>query len=422
MIHYQVEQDGLSEIVIGSGSFGEVYAATLTVSPYLSRDVVVKEPYTDKATLDSIVNEAKITMYLESTGCVPICYGLLKNEEDGYGIVMEYVGSGQTLYDIMCESDMPRLIWLNIVCQLSSGLNKIHKKDVLINDIKSDNILVDMSGTLPVVKFCDMGTASYKSGVHYKGAMEGCVHLAPEACAHAETTPACDVFSLGRVLKKIHGVSHISALLAVSDMCMAENPADRPTLSTVVQRLQDEYTKEVLFPTLTLTVPSHRYLESSDEESEEESTGHVGVNTPINVDTSSPSSPEVNGAVSSDTESRRDNLRSTRSGEVSPSNNKDPAMMLSVKETDTSLGFVNWAETKDSVSISKNHTLCRHDSVSSYGHATDARNMDTGIVFSTETKHISAATSKPTQDGSSSPINNTDAQSLHKMEIDNGCC
>ncbi|XP_046580305.1 uncharacterized protein LOC124287862 [Haliotis rubra] len=321
IVDYKLESDGLTEIIIGTGSFGKVYAATLTVSPGQSRDVVVKEHFSNRTTQESIANEAKITMYLESTGCVPICYGLLSDEEDGYNIVMEYVGTGLTLYDVLCDSRVTGLHWLNIVCQITSGLNKIHKKDVLINDLKSDNILVDMSGTLPLVKFCDMGSASYKSGVTYRGDMKNCVHLAPEACAHAETTAACDIFSLGRVLKKIHGVSHISTLLTVSDMCMAEDPAVRPTLWTVNQLLQEEYTREVLFP--TVIVPSHGYLDSIDEESQEEPPRSIlRVNTP--VDKYSPPGPgkdEVNGALS-DVCTPTDSKVMTRSAKVSPSNMK----------------------------------------------------------------------------------------------------
>ncbi|XP_046554936.1 uncharacterized protein LOC124264244 [Haliotis rubra] len=332
MVDYKVESDGLTEIVIGSGGFGDVYAATLMVSPGQSRDVVVKEHFTDKTTQESIANEAKITMYLESTGCVPICYGLLSDEEDGYNIVMEYVGTGQTLYDVMRELELPRLHWLNIVCQLVSGLNKIHKKDVLINDIKSDNILVDMSGELPLVKFCDMGTASYKSGVTYRGDMKNCVHLAPEACAHAETTAACDVFSLGRVLKKIHGVSHISTLLVLSDLCMAEEPSSRPTLEAANQLLQGEYTREIMFP--TLTVPSHGYLDCIDEESQEETPGSIlRVNTPVDTDLPTPAGPgtaEVSGAVSGDSKSGSCSQRSSRSGKVSPSNDKASVTTISL--------------------------------------------------------------------------------------------
>ncbi|XP_048237471.1 uncharacterized protein LOC124149148 [Haliotis rufescens] len=396
MVHYKVEPDGLTEIVIGSGSFGEVYAAILTVSPGQSRDVVVKQHFTDRTTQEAVANEAKITMYLESTGCVPICYGLLSDEEDGYSIVMEYVGSGQTLHNVMCESDMPRLHWLNIACQLVSGLKKIHKKDVLINDIKSDNVLVDMSGELPSVKFCDMGTASYKSAVTYRGDMENCVHLAPEVCAHAKTTPACDVYSLGRVLNNIHGVSHISALLSLSDMCMAEDPAVRPTLWTVNQRLQEEYINEALFP--TLTVPSHGYLDCSDEEPEEESAGSVlKVNTPINKDLPTAtglSSAEVNGAVSRDGPPSRGSNRSNRSGQ---------------HELGTSVAEAYPDEIQDIYSISIDHVPRIHVSVSSEGHTIPRVNMPNDILYSAEITDTSAGAPKSAQNRTQTLVNNMDA-------------
>ncbi|XP_071090733.1 probable serine/threonine-protein kinase DDB_G0278901 [Haliotis cracherodii] len=424
MVDYKVEPDGLTEIVIGSGSFGEVYAATLTVSPGQSRDVVVKQHFTDRTTQEAIANEAKITMYLESTGCVPICYGLLSDEEEGYNIVMEYVGSGQTLRDVMCESDMPRLHWLNIACQLVNGLKKIHKKEVLINDIKSDNILVDISGELPSVKFCDMGTASYKSGVTYRGDMENCFHLAPEACAHAKTTPACDVYSLGRVLKKIHGASHISALLSLSDMCMAEDPAVRPTLLTINQRLQEEYINEALFP--TLTVPSHGYLDSIHEEPEEESAGSVlKVNTPIDKDLPTAtglSSAEVNGAVSRDGPPSRSSNRSNRIGQ---------------HELGTSVAEAYPDEIQDIYSISIDHVPRIHVSVSSEGHTIPRVNMPNDILYSAEITDTSAgaaksaqnetpvtntnaATSKSAQDGSRTLVNNMNTSSSKSTRNGNG--
>ncbi|XP_046585048.1 uncharacterized protein LOC124292020 [Haliotis rubra] len=410
MVDYKVEADGLTEIVIGSGCFGEVYAATLMVSPGQSRDVVVKEHFTDKTTQESIANEAKITMYLESTGCVPICYGLLSDEEDGYNIVMEYVGTGQTLYDVMRELELPRLHWLNIVCQLVSGLNKIHKKDVLINDIKSDNILVDMSGELPLVKFCDMGTASYKSGVTYRGPMENCVHLAPEACAHAETTAACDVFSLGRVLKKIHGVSHISTLLSVSDLCMAEDPSSRPTLEAANQLLQGEYTREIMFP--TLTVPSHGYRDSIDEESQEETPGSIlRVNTPVDTDLPTPAGPgtaEVSGAVSGDSKSGSCSQRSIRSGRVSPSNDKASVTTISKHELGTSLAAADPVGIQDIYSISIDHVPYIQGTGSSHRHTVSRVNLPKCALSSAEVTET-AVGSKSAQKQTETVVNNTEA-------------
>ncbi|XP_067656474.1 uncharacterized protein [Haliotis asinina] len=417
MVDYKVEADGLTEIVIGSGCFGEVYAATLTVSPGQSRDVVVKEHFTDKTTQESIASEAKITMYLESTGCVPICYGLLSDEEDGYNIVMEYVGSGQTLYDVMRESELPRLHWLNIVCQLVSGLDKIHKKDVLINDIKSDNILVDMSGELPLVKFCDMGAASYKSGVTYRGPMENCVHLAPEACAHAETTAACDVFSLGRVLKKIHGVSQISTLLVVSDMCMAEDPSRRPTLEAVNQLLQGEYTRELMFP--TVTVPSHGYLDSIEEESHEVSAGSIlRVNTPVDEDqptAAGPGSAEVNGAVSSDSKSGGCSPKSRRSFKVSPAKDKASVTTINKHELGTSVA----ADIHDIYSISFDHVPHIHVAGLSHRNAVSRVNMTKGASSSAEAGDTSVVVSMPAQKQTEALFNNMEAATPKSAESRN---
>ncbi|XP_071090748.1 uncharacterized protein [Haliotis cracherodii] len=268
MVDYKVEQDGLTDKVIGTGCCGQVYAATLTVSPGLSRDIVVKEIFVNMRSMENIVNETRITLYLGPTGCVPICYGLVKDVVGRHNIVLELFGSGQTLRDIINKKKtLSKQHWLHIACQLVDGLRRIHDKDVIINDIKPDNILVDLSGTLPTVKYCDMGSASYKSGVTYDESqdMKNFTYIAPEVCAHAETTKDSDVFSLGKVFQNIHTCSQISTMWGLYKMCSAETPDDRPTLSCLRLLLQEQYT-EVL--SQTLTVAPHGDLHPSDEEPE----------------------------------------------------------------------------------------------------------------------------------------------------------
>ncbi|XP_046562737.1 serine/threonine-protein kinase Nek3-like [Haliotis rubra] len=267
MVDYQVESDGLTDKVIGTGCSGKVYAATLTLSPRQSREIAVKEIFMNMRSQGNIVNETRISLYLEPTGYVPICYGLVKDEKGRYSIVLEFFGSGQTLRAIFnTKKSLPKIHWLHIACQLVDGLGKIHDKDVIINDIKPDNILVDLSGTLPKVKYCDMGSASYKTGVTFDEGqdMKNFIYIAPEVCTYAQTTKASDVFSLGKVFQNIHSCSQINTMLVLYNMCSAKTPADRPDLSCLRRMLQEEYTKEVL----SQTEEARGYLDPSEQEPE----------------------------------------------------------------------------------------------------------------------------------------------------------
>ncbi|XP_067657732.1 uncharacterized protein [Haliotis asinina] len=252
MVNYQVETDGLNDKIIGTGCSGKVYAATLTLSPRQSREIAVKEMYMNMRSQRNIVNETRIALYLEPTGFVPICYGLVKDEKGGYSIAMELFGSGQTLRAIInTKKTLPKIHWLHIAYQLVDGLCKIHDKDVIINDIKPDNILVDLSGTRPKVKYCDMGSASYKIGVTFDQGqdMKNFIYIAPEVCAYAPTTKASDIYSLGKVFQNIHSCSQIHTMLVLYNMCSTKTPSDRPALSCLRCMLHEEYTKEVLSQT-----------------------------------------------------------------------------------------------------------------------------------------------------------------------------
>ncbi|XP_046376558.2 uncharacterized protein LOC124149186 [Haliotis rufescens] len=365
MVDYIVEPDGLTDKVIGTGCCGQVYAATLTVSPGLSRDIVVKEIFVNMRSMENIVNETRITLYLGPTGYVPICYGLVKDVVGRHNIVLELFGSGQTLRDIINKKKaLSKQHWLHIACQLVDGLGRIHDKDVIINDIKPDNILVDLSGTPPTVKYCDMGSASYKSGVTYDESqdMKNFTYIAPEVCAHAETTKDSDVFSLGKVFQNIHTCSQISTMWELYNMCCAQTPDDRPTLSCLWHLLQEEYT-EVL--SQTLTVAPHGDIHPSDKEPE-----HASFVTKDSESAGKKGSPH-DGSVKWGNEASKD--ESQNSDESAATDNDAQGSFPSTRRNVTNIeSAVQNRPTVANIGVSTSHELSSHIHMS-----------DTGAEFST---------------------------------------
>ncbi|XP_071112543.1 uncharacterized protein [Haliotis cracherodii] len=244
-VKYKSKSGALSSNILGRGTFAEITVATLHVDGQ-SRHVVLKEHYIDMVSKDDVFREAKLTMYLEPTGYVPVCYGLVKDGIGGHSVVLELIGSGTTLGDVVGKVTLPLLHWLSIARQLAEGLTKIHEMDILINDVKPDNVLVDLTKPAPVLKYCDFGHGSYKYGIVFTDQnMEQFVHLAPEVRGGGQTSRANDVYGLGRLLGRIVDVSGISAIVPLCQRCKKENPDRRISAAEASAWLKSVHTEQV---------------------------------------------------------------------------------------------------------------------------------------------------------------------------------
>src|SRR3974377_1047088 len=68
-------------------------------------------------------------------------------------VAMEYV-DGQTLTQWMTDNPRPDLeTTRNIVEQIAKGLRAFHRKEMLHQDIRPDNIMVDKTGTAKIIDF-----------------------------------------------------------------------------------------------------------------------------------------------------------------------------------------------------------------------------------------------------------------------------
>ncbi|XP_046360768.2 uncharacterized protein LOC124138254 isoform X2 [Haliotis rufescens] len=254
-VKYKSKSGVLSSNIIGRGTFAEITVATLHVDGQ-SRHVVLKEHYIDMVSKDDVFREAKLTMYLEPTGCVPVCYGLVKDGIGGHSVVLELIGSGTTLGDVVGKVTLPLLHWLSIARQLAEGLCKIHEMDILINDVKPDNVLVDLTKPAPVLKYCDFGHGSYKYGIVFTDQdMEQFVHLAPEVRAGGQTSRANDVYGLGRLLGRIVDVSGISAIVPLCQRCKNENPDRRISAAEASAWLKSFHKEQVADTTASYSDP-----------------------------------------------------------------------------------------------------------------------------------------------------------------------
>ncbi len=190
--------------IIGSGSFGVVYQATVVETGEL---VAIKKVFQDKRYKN---REYEIIKQLNHPNVIKLRQAFYtpgdKPDEIYLNVVMDYIPD--TLSRIVrqyykSKTQVPMLLVKLYSYQMMRGLAYIHSLGICHRDIKPQNILVDPSSH--ILKFCDFGSAkrlikgepnvSYICSRYYR---------APELIFGAtEYTDAIDIWSTGCVIAEL---------------------------------------------------------------------------------------------------------------------------------------------------------------------------------------------------------------------------
>ena len=117
------------------------------------------------------------------------------------GILMEFV-DGRTLAEFLAERP-GKSTRARVFGELLDAVDYLHKRGIIHNDLKPDNVLVSRSGDS--VKLIDFGLAD--DDVHYGLRTPGCTprYAAPELMDERYSDARSDVYSLGRLMQAIFG-------------------------------------------------------------------------------------------------------------------------------------------------------------------------------------------------------------------------
>lgn len=143
----------------------------------------------------------------------------------GPGIVMEYI-DGCTLTEFLTQNPSKRLRQ-RLFEQLLDAVAYLHKKGIVHNDLKPDNILIGrVDNTLKII---DFGLSDNDAYFLYKGL--GCTpqYASPELKANKQTDCRSDIYSLGLIMRDIFGKRY-SAI--ISRAC---NPIPKKRYADVAQ-------------------------------------------------------------------------------------------------------------------------------------------------------------------------------------------
>lgn len=179
---------------IGEGASGRVFKG---YHKRLGIDVAIKEIKHNTVDSDIIENEKKILVSLKHKG-IPNIYDVI-SENRTYYIVMEYV-DGMNLEEFINKIGSPSLkVLIDIGKQLCDIIGYLHEKNIVYNDLKPSNILIDNYNKLSLIDFgisCNVNNR-LKSTSTYSGTY---VYSSPEQIRGEVGSSGNDIYSLGATL------------------------------------------------------------------------------------------------------------------------------------------------------------------------------------------------------------------------------
>jgi serine/threonine protein kinase len=174
----------------------------LAVDTETQTPVIIKTPsidlQSDPAYLERFLMEEWIARRINSAHVVKPCEQSRKREY--LYVATEYI-DGQTLSQWMIDNPKPSLETVRgIVEQIAKGLQAFHRLEMLHQDLRPDNIMIDRTGTVKIIDFGATRVAGITemTGALGPGEILGTAqYTAPEYFLGHAGTERSDLFSLG---------------------------------------------------------------------------------------------------------------------------------------------------------------------------------------------------------------------------------
>ena len=185
----------------------EVHASSrshvyLAVDGETNSQVIIKTPSvdlrTDPAYLERFLMEEWIARRINSPHVLKPC---LQTRKRSYlYIVTEYI-EGQTLAQWMIDHPKPDVETVRgIVEQIAKGLQAFHRMEMLHQDLRPGNIMIDTTGTVKIIDFGSTrvaGLMEITSPIERNNVLGTAQYTAPEYFLGEGGSPRADLFSLG---------------------------------------------------------------------------------------------------------------------------------------------------------------------------------------------------------------------------------
>jgi serine/threonine protein phosphatase PrpC/tRNA A-37 threonylcarbamoyl transferase component Bud32 len=200
LLEARMELDGYRIVrELHGSSRSHIYLAVDTETNAL---VIVKIPSIDlrgdPAYLTRFMMEEWVARRINSAHVLKPC--LQSRKRNYLYIVTEYI-DGQTLTQWMIDNPKPSLETVRgIVEQIARGLQAFHRMEMIHQDLRPDNIMIDKTGTAKIIDFGSTkvkGVVEAAPAVDHQDILGTFQYTAPEYFVGESGTSCSDIFSLG---------------------------------------------------------------------------------------------------------------------------------------------------------------------------------------------------------------------------------
>ena len=230
---------------IGSGTFGDCFLRS-----YRNIEVCVK--YCRQSSYEEVVKEAEFIRKLQGHPNLPILFGISHKKEAVPYIVTKFHGSNKrsmnTLYYLLSQnqSQYSTSDFIQLAIDCAKGLMHMHNNGILHNDLKTNNVVVEIVSDRPCAVIIDFGKSCYIGNARVKRIpiqerddyRQRYPHIAPEIVSMTRSQSfASDVYSYGILLQKINYFCD-KKLEHVIKIATEEKPEKRASLDTLIGFIQ----------------------------------------------------------------------------------------------------------------------------------------------------------------------------------------
>ena len=187
---------------LSASSRSHVY---LAVDNATETSVVIKTPsidlQEDKAYLERFMMEEWIAIRIKNPH---VAKSYLQTRERNYLYTVTEFIEGQTLAQWMIDNPKPNLEAVrSITEQIAKGLLAFHRQEMIHQDLRPENILIDITGTVKIIDFGSVkveGIADINTYLDQENLLGTALYSAPEYFIGKPGSSSSDLFSLGVIV------------------------------------------------------------------------------------------------------------------------------------------------------------------------------------------------------------------------------